>query len=81
MFLIQELKKIKDLKTYYKTYGIIALKKHVDAYHFIIAKNIEEEIDNGIIESVERQLAKKRPNVLGSAIYGFFCYKIYFQKG
>jgi hypothetical protein len=74
MFLIQELKK-EDFKTYCKTYGIIALKKNVDADHFIIAKKFEEEINNGTIESVERQLVKKRPNVLGSAIFGFFVIK------
>ncbi len=40
--------------TYYKTYGIIALKKHVDAYHSIIVKKIEEEINDEIIGIVER---------------------------
>lgn len=34
MFLIQELK----TKRYYQTYGITALKKHVDVNHSIIAK-------------------------------------------
>jgi hypothetical protein len=34
-------KERKGLITYYKTYGIIVLKKHVDANHFIIAKKIE----------------------------------------
>jgi hypothetical protein len=35
---------IKDTKcliTYYKTYGITGLKKHVDADHAIIAKTFE----------------------------------------
>jgi hypothetical protein len=53
------IKKRKGLITYYKTYGITALKKHVDVDHSIIAKKIEKEINNGIIKSVERQLAKK----------------------
>jgi hypothetical protein len=64
-------KERKALITYYKTYGIIALKKHVDTNHFIIAKKIEEEINNRITKSVERQLAKKRPNVSRSAIFYF----------
>jgi hypothetical protein len=55
----------KSLITYYKTYNIIALKKHsVDANHSIIAKKFEEEINNEITRSVERQPTKKRPNVL-----------------
>jgi hypothetical protein len=52
-------KERKGLVTYYKTYGIIALKKHVHADHSIIAKEIEKEINNEIIKSLERQLAKK----------------------
>jgi hypothetical protein len=74
-------KERKDFKTYYKTYGIIALKKHVDANHFIIAKKIEEEINNGITESVERQLAKIKAKCLRKCNFWFFCCKITFQKG
>jgi hypothetical protein len=48
------------------------LKKHVDVDHFMIAKKIEKKINNGITKSVERQLAKKRPNVPRNAIFGFF---------
>jgi len=73
-------KERKYFKTYYKTFGITTLKKY-DADHFMIANFFKEGINNGIIKSVERQLAKKRPNVLGSAIFGFFCYKITFQQG
>jgi hypothetical protein len=40
--------------TYYKTYGINAHKKHVDAYHSIIVKKFEEEINNEIIRNVEK---------------------------
>jgi hypothetical protein len=32
--------------SYYKTNGIITLRKHVDAKHFIIAKKFEEEVNN-----------------------------------
>jgi hypothetical protein len=73
-------KERKRLITYYKTYGIITLKKHVDADHFIIAKKVEKEVNNEIIRNVEKQLAKKRPNVPTSAISAFFCYKKTFQK-
>ncbi len=34
----------KGLITYYKTYGIIVFKKHVDENHCIIVKKFEEEI-------------------------------------
>jgi hypothetical protein len=44
------------------------LKKHVNANHSIIGKKFDKKINNEIIKSVERQLAKKRPNVLASAI-------------
>ncbi len=32
--------------TYYKTHGIINLKKHVDIDHVIIEKTFEEEVNN-----------------------------------
>jgi hypothetical protein len=38
----------------YKTYGTTTLKKHVDAYHFIIAQKIEKKINNEIGRTVER---------------------------
>jgi hypothetical protein len=57
------------------------LKKHVDTNHSIIAKKFEEEFNNEIIKSVEKQLAKKRPNVPANAISIFFCFKRTFQKG
>jgi hypothetical protein len=47
-------KERKCLITHYKTYGIITLKKHVNAYHSIIAKNFEKRIYNGITKSVEK---------------------------
>ncbi len=57
---------------YYKTHGITILKKLVDANHSIIAKKFEDEINNEIIGIVEKQLTKKRPNFLASAIFYFF---------
>jgi len=74
------IKERKGLITYYKTYGIITLKKHVDADHFIIVKKFEKEVNNEIIRNVERQLAKKRPNVTISAIFVFFAIKEPFKK-
>jgi hemerythrin-like domain-containing protein len=56
--------KKKGFITYYKIYGIITLKKHVDVDHSIITKRFEETINNEIIENVEKQHIKKRPNVL-----------------
>jgi hypothetical protein len=52
-------KERKGLITYYKIYGIIAPKKHVDANHPIIANKIEEEINNEITKSVEKNLQRK----------------------
>jgi hypothetical protein len=50
----------KRLITYYKTYGVIRLKKHVDVDHvIIIAKAIEEEVN-----SLIRGLVKKTTNKL-----------------
>ncbi len=45
-------KERKGLITYCKTYGTTILKKHVE--HFIITKKFEKEINNEIIESVEK---------------------------
>jgi hypothetical protein len=66
-----KIKERKGLITYHKTYGIITFKKHVDENHSIIANKFGEEINNEITRSVERQLAKKRPNVQTSGISFF----------
>ncbi len=42
-------KERKKLITYYKTYGITSLKKHVDVDLVVIVKKIEEEI-NGLVK-------------------------------
>jgi hypothetical protein len=60
-------KERKGLITYYTTYGISTHTKHVDAYHSIIVIFFEEEINNETIGIIERQLAKKKPNVPTSA--------------
>ncbi len=64
-------KERKGLIIYNKTYGINALTKHVDADHFIIVKFFKEEINNETIGIIERQPAKKKPNVPTSAIFIF----------
>jgi hypothetical protein len=38
---------------YLKNNGITTLKKHVDANHGLIAKKIEEEVDNNIKSPME----------------------------
>ncbi len=66
--------------TYYKTYGITAFKKHLDANHSIIVKKFEKEINNEIIRNVETQYVKKRPNVPTSAYLFYFVVKELFKK-
>ncbi len=68
-------KERKGLITYYKTYGITILKKHVDVDHFIIVNFFWEEINNEIGTIVKRQPTKKRPNVPTSAISILFVVK------
>jgi hypothetical protein len=61
----------KGLIIYNKIYGITAITKHVDANHFIIVKIFEEEINNETIGIIEKQPAKKMPNVPTSVISFF----------
>jgi len=44
MLVVQTQKKRKVLKTYYKTYEITTLKKHVDTNHVLIVKIFEKGI-------------------------------------
>jgi hypothetical protein len=73
-------KKHKFLITYYKIYGIIVVNKHVNAFHSIIAKNFEEEINNEITKIVERQPTKKKTKCPSKCNFYFFCCKRTFQK-
>ncbi len=57
--------------TYYKAYGITLFKKHVDANHSILLFFVEMGVDNVVNKIIERQFAKKMPNVLISAIFNF----------
>ncbi len=47
-------------------------KTNVDVDHAIIANSFEEDINSPIRSLVEKQLIKKRLNVLGTVIY-IFC--------
>jgi hypothetical protein len=49
----------KGLISYFKSNGIIDLKKHVDENHHLIASNFKKEVNNNIENLLRRQLAKK----------------------
>ncbi len=70
----------KDLILYDTTNGIIVFKKHVLSYHSKIAKVFEKEVNNSIKEELERQPAKKRPNLFSVVIFKFFATKDPFKK-
>jgi len=71
---------LKGLISYYKTNGIITLKKHVDVKHYLLAKKIDKEINNLVNSELERQLAKNRQNVSSSEISEFFIAKVPCKK-
>jgi hypothetical protein len=58
----------------------MALKKHVDVNHVVIIKKIKEEVNGSIKGTLKKQLANKRLNVLGDAIFKFFIFKDPFEK-
>ncbi len=60
------------VQTHYKKNGIIALKKHVDANHVMLAKRFEEEVDSPLRDVLEKQPAIKKPNVSNSEISKVF---------
>jgi hypothetical protein len=47
--------------TYSKRNGIIAIKKHVDVDHVVLANRFEEKVKSPLRNVLKRQLAKKRP--------------------
>jgi hypothetical protein len=57
----------------------IALKKHVYVDHCMIAKKLEEKINN-MFKDVEKQPRKKRPHVNGTIISNFFVVKNSYKK-
>jgi hypothetical protein len=52
----------------------------VDANLVVIVKKIEEEVNGPIRGTLKRQLVKKKPLVLGCAIFMFFTIKDPFKK-
>ncbi len=69
----------KSLILYNSANGIIALKKHVYANHYMIAK-IFEKINYLLKEPYEKQLAKKKPHVIRTTIFNFFTTKDFYKK-
>jgi hypothetical protein len=53
------IKESKGLITYYKTYRITTLRKHVDANHFIMLTKIEEGVNSAIKGIVENNLQEE----------------------
>jgi hypothetical protein len=51
----------------------------VDANHAMLAKQIEEEINSPLRNVLEKQLAKKRPNVSSFETLEFFGAKYHFK--
>ncbi len=62
----------KGLISYYKTIGISFLKKHVDVEHGLLAKKLDEEVNNVVRIEIEKKPTKKRLNVSSSKIFEFF---------
>ncbi len=72
-------KEIKGLIIYYKTCGIIALKKHVDVNHSIIVFFLKKLIVKPW-ELLKKQLVKKRSNVPTNVVLVFFVVKEPFKN-
>jgi hypothetical protein len=72
-------KERKWLITCYKIYDINVLKKHVDVDHFIIAKKLEEEINNEIISRKTMYKEKAKCSSKWN-IFFFFVVKEPFKK-
>ncbi len=73
-------KERRGIITYFKKNGITILKKHVDANHVVLAKRFEKEMNFPLRNILEKQLAKKRPNVSNSEISESFGAKDFFKK-
>jgi hypothetical protein len=58
----------------------MALKKHVDVDHVVIAKTIEEEIKNPMKMGIKMTTSKKKLNISSNAILLFFDAKDPFKK-
>ncbi len=60
--------------------GITTLKKHVDVDHAILAKKIKEKLNSPLGNVLEKQPAKKRPNVFNFEISEFCGVKDHFKN-
>lgn len=49
----------KGLISYFKDNDVTTLKKHVDVDHGLIAKKVEEKVNNNMKSPIESQFAKK----------------------
>jgi hypothetical protein len=65
---------------YYKTNGIISLKKHVDVDRSFITQMFEKKVNSLLRNIEEKQPLKKRANLSGGSIFKFFCVKYTFKK-
>jgi hypothetical protein len=62
----QRTKFMKGFVSYFKNNGITTLKKHIDGYHYLIARKFEEKINNNVKTLWnKKQLTKKRSTVSG----------------
>ncbi len=77
---IAKTKFIKKTISCLKTNGITIFKKYVDVEYILIAKKFEEEISSLVRSGLEKQLAKRRPNVSTNEIFEFFSIKDPFKK-
>jgi len=66
----------KGLISYCKSNGTLALKKNVDEKYDLLAKKLDEKVNNAVKIEVERQLAKKRQNVSSFESFEFFSTKL-----
>jgi hypothetical protein len=73
-------KKRKGIISYYQKNEITTLKKHVDVDHVLFAKIIEEELSSLMKIILERQPAKKKPNVFSFKISKFFDVKDFLKQ-
>jgi hypothetical protein len=55
----QRTKSRKRLVSYFKSSGIITLKKHVNGNHFLIARNFGKKLSNNVENLMERQCKEK----------------------
>jgi hypothetical protein len=70
----------KGLILYNIANGITTLKTYVFSYHFYIAKLFEKEANNFLRRNLEKQLFKKRPNLIVNVISNFLVTKYLFKK-